>query len=322
MPASVAPIAPASRPRGDSALGWIKQIWGDFTRQHGDLAAAAVALFGLLSLVPILLLAVWLYVRFVAPTPEQAWATLAPHLRQLLAGSAKNSSSNVLLDAVHGMIQTRNEAGIAGVVGLAWAGSRVFNILSEALNETWQIDRNRSFLKQNLRSLWMLLVIGAVFVLSVALAAMTKYSIKFLTPYIGSGTANVVGPALSIGLNVLTSVALFTIVYYWAPNRKVRWQAALVGGAFGGVIWAGFQQAFRFYLAHFSHYNRAYGTMGAYVILILWAYYSAYILILGAVASAVFSERIYDDRGPDSVTEQGSKVKRLRGEEMAQSAKS
>jgi membrane protein len=297
-----APTSRLVRPaRYGSPVEWLKQIWSEFQTQHGDLAAAAVALFGLLSLVPAILLAIWLFTTVLARSAssganEQVWAILKPRLAYFLSGSSATGSPNVLLSTVHEMVLHRTSAGILGAVGLLWAGSRIFNIITEALDEAWRIPKGRSFIRQNLASLAMLLVIGAVFLLSTGCAALVGYSIKFANRLMGHGIAHIAGPAAAILLNVLTSVALFVVVYKWVPNRVVPWAAALFGGVLGGAIWAGFQQLFRLYLEHAATY-KGYGTLGAFFILVLWAYYSAYILMLGAVACSVYSERLLGGRG-------------------------
>jgi membrane protein len=185
------------------------------------------------------------------------------------------------------------------------------------MNEAWKIDRGRGFLKENLISLGMLGAIGAIFVLSVAAAAAARYLVTFFGSVIGPGPGDAVGLAISIGLNLMTSILLFVTLYKWAPNRRVSWQAALFGGVTGGMTWTLFQQLFRFYIAHFGSYNRIYGTLGAIIVLILWAYYSGYILVLGSVVTAVYSERVLGDRGPDSTTQQGGKIRSARGAELA-----
>lgn len=335
MKKSKAPPVPIIKaPERGRPLDWLKQIWGDFTKQHGDLAAAAVAVFGLLSLVPIMLLAVSIFTLYEAhksglsglSASDAAWLHLRPQLEQIVGGStgkaaAGKGEGNLLLSTVQGMLHQSGSAGIIGLVGLAWSGSRIFNIITETFDEAWNIQQGRNFIKQNLVSLGMLLAMGSIFIVSVAAAAAAKYFQHLFEGMLPESVAGMLGPAVSIVLNIVTSIGLFVVMYKWAPNRKVSWKPALFGGVIGGTLWALFQQLFRFYVSHYSSYNKAYGAMASIVILILWAYYSAYILILGCVASAVYSERVCGERGPDETTDSSGKNRRQKAQELSQQSK-
>ncbi|MDQ2731284.1 MAG: YihY/virulence factor BrkB family protein [Armatimonadota bacterium] len=328
------PVPTIKAPKPGSPMDWLKQIWGDFTKQHGDLAAAAVAVFGLLSLVPIMLLAVSVFTLYeahksglhgVSPS-DAAWNHLRPQLEQFVGGStskavAGEKEENLLLSTVQGMLHKSSSAGIIGLVGLVWSGSRIFNIITETFDEAWLITQGRNFIKQNLVSLAMLLGMGTIFIASLGAAAAAKYFQHLFEGMLPESVAGMLGPAVSIALNILTSIALFVVMYKWAPNRKVDWKPALFGGVIGGTLWAIFQQLFRFYVSHYSSYNKAYGTMAGIVILILWAYYSAYILILGCVASAVYSERVCGERGPDDSTDGSGKNRRQKAQELSEQSK-
>ena len=87
------------------------------------------------------------------------------------------------------------------------------------------------------------------------------------------------------------SILMFGLVYRIVPNCPVSWRNALLGGFFAGAAWEAAKYLFALYAAHYANYNKVYGSLGAIVSLMFWAYYSATILLLGAEIAAKEEQR-------------------------------
>jgi membrane protein len=82
-------------------------------------------------------------------------------------------------------------------------------------------------------------------------------------------------------LCVMTSLA---VLYRYAPNRRMaKWRWITPGAVVATVLWLLASIAFSAYVANFNSYNKTYGSLGAVVVLLTWLYWSAFIVLVGAV---------------------------------------
>jgi membrane protein len=80
----------------------------------------------------------------------------------------------------------------------------------------------------------------------------------------------------------LLMLAIFILLYKFVPNAKTRWRDVWPGAMLAAVFFEIARTLFIFYLEHFANYQVIYGTISSIVILMVWIYYSAFILIMGA----------------------------------------
>jgi len=78
-------------------------------------------------------------------------------------------------------------------------------------------------------------------------------------------------------------------MYRTMPRARVRWGDVWPGGLIAGLLFEAGQQLFAWYLANLAAHNLVYGSLGAIIAFVLWAYLAAQLLLLGAYATAEFS---------------------------------
>lgn len=83
-----------------------------------------------------------------------------------------------------------------------------------------------------------------------------------------------------------TIYAVVTLFYLWIPHVRQGFWNVLPGTVFTSVCWVLVSTLFSFYMNHFSKYSLIYGSIGAFIMLMLWIYMSSLILLLGAVINA------------------------------------
>lgn len=281
--------------QGRAAWEWLRRIHQEFVSEHASLTAAAVALFGLLSLFPLVLLAI-AGATYALGSPEEALRQITDVLRRGLVGPA----SDALVEVVEGVLRSRGLASFFGVLGFLWASSRVFTILIEAFNMAWDVEESRGFFYRNLLAIglvFLTLAFGLInFVGPLALGFLVRYSDR-LTGQLGI-PADIAGtwPILvDLGAYVAT-VAFFFLLYKILPNRRVPTYSALYGAILAATLWEIAKYLFQFYLINFGAYNQIYGTLAGVIVLILWLHYSAIILLLGTVTASVHAARVCGER--------------------------
>jgi membrane protein len=91
-------------------------------------------------------------------------------------------------------------------------------------------------------------------------------------------------------------VGLLTLVYRYGPDRdKPQWRWVTWGSVIATVLWVIASLGFSVYVANFGNYNETYGALGAVVVLLLWLFLSAFVVILGAEINAEMEHQTAHD---------------------------
>jgi membrane protein len=74
----------------------------------------------------------------------------------------------------------------------------------------------------------------------------------------------------------------FAFIYRYGPSRHHRGTPIFPGAILAAIFWAGFSGLLRVYVSNFANYNWTYGTIGTFIILLLWLNFSSLVMLLGA----------------------------------------
>jgi membrane protein len=161
----------------------------------------------------------------------------------------------------------------------------------EAMNVMYEIEEARPFWKQLLISIFLSLGVAALLLFALVLVV--------FGPEIGGAVADVVGLGyvFEVVWNVVQwpvllflVVLAFALVYYYAPDVEQRFRWISPGSIVAVVAWVLFSLAFSLYV-EFGSFD-AYGSIAGIIILMLYIYYSAFIMLVGAELNQVVEEHI------------------------------
>lgn len=270
--------------RKDAWKAFITEVYLRFREDHVALAAGAIAFFTILSLFPLILLAI----SFSAAEFYRQLSTLSNTLEKPLIILLQQQ----ILSAV-------NYRGISTAVALffgLWSGSQIFLILESAMNLAWRVRHKRPFWLRRGLSLIMLLIVGSLLVGAVILVNTVRFIVHLRVPLWGHRVTEVpllTNTLLTVIIPVLLISILFAIVYRVLPSKRITLRAVLPGAFFAGALWLVSLHAFSWYTTYaFERYHLLYGSFVGLVFLLLWFYYSALIMLLGAEISAVYHRRL------------------------------
>lgn len=170
---------------------------------------------------------------------------------------------------------------VLSVLLALWSGSRGVNALVYAMSRVRQEPERRGFVKSVLMSIG-LTIGGAVFV---TIALLTIAGLPALVPF-PSGSDWVV-LAVRWPVLLVLSVAVLSALFRWGPDRHPRrLRYVWPGAVLASVLWMLAGVVFSIYVENFSNYQATFGSIAAAVVLLLWIYNSAQILVLGAAFNA------------------------------------
>ena len=252
----------------------VAQEMGDDDATH---MAASVSYYAILSLFP-LVLGLSAIVGVVANSPERQEEVIE-FIIEYLPGSEA-----FVRESVEGVVKLRAAFGIGSVLSLLWTGSAVFGSITRAVNRAWDVHKDLPFYKNKPRQLGMALGISLLFLISLSITTAFQWATSI---DIGGGSlSSVLGGGVISGLlkipALLVSFAIFATVYKVLPNTKTYWRYIWVGAVVAAGLFEGGKNLFLWYLENFAQYDQLYGNIASVIVLMVWTYFSALILILGA----------------------------------------
>ena len=277
----LSPGRDATTPTAVPVRGWwqvLKRTYAESTNDNLGLIAAGVAFYGFLAMVPLLGAMVLTYGLAVDP------ADVSKHM-QALTGVVPGEAAKLINEQLKNVVATttgKKGLGLALALLLAVYGAmKGAGAVVTALNIAYEEEDNRGFLKTTLVNA-AVTVTAILLAVALMLAASITALLQDLVHSLGSGA--------QVGIKVLSwavvaALASFAIaaLYRYAPARsKPQWKWITPGSILATLGLLVGTLGFGFYAANFGNYNATYGSLGAVVVLLLWLYLSAYVLLLGA----------------------------------------
>jgi len=250
----------------------LRAAFAGFFAHQGFFLSAGLSFYFLICLVPLLFLVVSL-AGFVLSS-ESATRQVLSQLGQIVPVYQRE-----ITRSLHRIVQTRGVSGLVGTLILILFSTQLFAALRLVLNRILGV-RGRSFLGGMLFDIGMILVIGVLFLATVAATTVFAWFKTFVFTPVGVPVYWM--EWMAVGLGVVFSTAMYFVIYRFFPNRRVFWGAALAGALLTSLLWEVAKQLLRLYIAEFGLYDQIYGPLGILVAFIMFVYYSAVAFVLGA----------------------------------------
>jgi membrane protein len=175
-------------------------------------------------------------------------------------------------------------SGLLGSLGLVFLIYTVISMVQkveESFNFVWRVEQPRSFGRRFSEYLSVMIVGPAVIVAALGLIAAFGSStvMRWIGSYEPFGSILLVLGKLAPYLLV---TAVFTFMYGFMPNTRVRFRAAAIGGIFAGVLWAASGVIFTSFVAGSSNTMVIYAGFAIVIVALIWIHWSWLILLLGA----------------------------------------
>ncbi len=254
------------------------EAWQGFSSSRGFDAAAIISYYTLFSVFPLILglvalSGVFLEQGIVRDRIIEAVSQYAP------------GSTDLIRRNIEDVVTSRGSAGAVSVAGLLWAATAIFSAIRRGMNQAFEVEQERPLLRQKALELSMVLGVGVLFLGSVVVTA----AVGLLRSVLPSSLSMLERPGTVVAallLPLILSTLSFLALYRLMPNTRVSLGEVWPGALLAAVLFEVAKLAFAWYLANFATYSQVYGALGAVVAFLVWSYYSASILLLGAYVAA------------------------------------
>jgi membrane protein len=182
---------------------------------------------------------------------------------------------------------------IISILLALWGVSGAFRSVMEAMNVMYEVEEDRPF--------WKKYGISIFISLAVIVLMLTAFGIVIFGSSVGGGLAQAIGlgPVFQtvwsiVQWPIVACVVLFTfaIIYYFAPAAKQKFRWISPGAMLAFIFWLLFSLAFSYYASNFGSYGATYGSLAGVILLMLYIYYSALIMLIGAEMNQVIEWHI------------------------------
>jgi membrane protein len=174
-----------------------------------------------------------------------------------------------------------------GMLGLIWTASAAFDSMIEALNIAYDVKDDRPFWKMRLLAIALAAIIGSLLLTSLGVMLVGPRFGEWLASRLALSTVfAAVWPFLRWILAICFTILAVEVLYYMAPNVKQRFAATLPGAVLAVIVWNGLSFLLGYYFRHWANFNRTYGTLGGFIALMTWLYWTSFVLLVGAELNA------------------------------------
>ncbi len=217
------------------------------------------------------------------------WDSLLDQARAVLPEQEAAGVVEQTVEQIRSQAQGSNLLSL-GIILTLWSASSAVRTTMHALNVAYDIDEERPAWKRYPLSIFYTILLAVLIIVAVGLMLIGPQIAQWLAQQIGLGSVFVTlweWGRIPAALLVLTAVV--ALVYYLCPNTDQPFRFITLGAVLAVIVWVVASLGFSFYVNNFASYSATYGSLGAVIVLLVYLYISASVLLFGAEVN----EQIY-----------------------------
>jgi membrane protein len=270
----------------------LQETAGRWSEHKDARLGAALAYYSIFSLGPLIVIAI--AIAGLAFGAEAVQAQVFGALHGLLGDSGTQAIEAMLRGANRpreGILPT-----VIGVGTLVFAAVGVVVQLKDALNTVWDVKTPPGsgiwrFARTYIWSLAGVLSLGFLLLVSMLLTAALSAAGKYVAPYLPEATLQIAGFLASF---VVISL-LFAMMFKWLPDTPIQWRDVWLGAILTAALFEGGKFLIGLYIGK-QGLESTYGAAASIVVVLIWVYYSAQLVLLGAEFTNVYAQRYGSQR--------------------------
>ncbi len=294
----------------------LKQTFKEFSTDGCARMAAALSYYTVVSLPPLLVLV--LLTLGPVLEPQDVQQRIERRVEQLMGPQAARQTQAMIENAGADAARTGTLGAVLGIGALLFGATGAFAQLQDALNAAWEVrpDPKRNtllnFALKRLLSLAMILGIAALLLASTVAGAVIEALGNRLGGVLPGGVSSALWQLFNTAASLGVITVLFAALFKVLPDAKVAWRDVWTGAAVTALLFVLGKLFLGIYLGR-SNPGSAYGAAGSLAVMLVWIYYSAMILLLGAEFTQVWARsygkriepsegaiRVFKDRDPEA----------------------
>ena len=274
----------------------LKNIWNilaatfmGFINDNGLKLSASLAYYTIFSIAPLLILIISLI--SLVFNQEVAAHKLYPEMAHYVGAEAAQQIQDAL---THLQLSGKSAtAATIGVITLLLGASSIFIEIQESLNMIWRV-------KAKPKKGWLKLIqnrfLSFSFIISLGFLLLASLIVNLVINALGSwieqfmhSITTLIIKGVNLGITFIIISVLFGIIFKFLPDVKIRWKEVRSGAFFTAVLFMLGQYGINLYIQYAAK-TSAHGAAGSILVILVWIYYTAAILYIGAEFTQVYAE--------------------------------
>jgi len=267
------------------AFGLAKEVWAEVGKDDVFTWGSALAYAWIFAIFPFVVFLLTLAPYLPGGVKDQAMQEIS---EAAYNGLGEQGGSQVVKSVRE--VMTNQQGGLLsfGLILALWGASGGMTMTMSALDRAYVVTCARPFIKQRLVAIGLtigtaVLILSVLVLLPIGTAIIEHLFKSGSLGTLGVWMVNIVRYGVAAGLMFVT----VSIIYYFGPCIKQKWQAISPGAIFTVVAAAIMGFGFAYYVGHFGNFNKTYGALGGAIILLLFFYLTAVVLLIGAELNSV-----------------------------------
>ena len=277
---------------------YLKQFWkvlvatfNNFSDDNGLKLSASLAYYTVFSIAPLLILIIALAGLFLGQ--DAATQKLYPQIQHYVGSDAAKQIQGMLKN-----LQLSGKTGTAvviGVITLLLGASSIFIEIQDSLNRIWRVKAKPKrgwvkLLQNRFLSFSLIISLGFLLLVSLAVNLLIAALQNQITHFLPSVTGRII-QVINLGITLTVISVLFGIIFKFLPDVKIKWKDVRSGAIFTAILFILGQYVISLYITYTAK-SSAYGAAGSLIVILVWIYYTAAILYIGAEFTQVYAEAI------------------------------
>jgi len=189
-----------------------------------------------------------------------------------------------------------------GLAAAIWSASVGFSAIQDGMNTVYRVRETRPYWKARGSAILVTMLLSVIVTLNLAVLLGGDFTARYALKHIWHRWLGITAAGVLHGISWIVASAtlmlIFAVIYYFAPDLRVkRWHWISPGAAIGILGWLGASIGLRVYLHYFDSFSLTYGSLGAVIILLTWFYITGLMLLIGAeinseIAAAVAEKKL------------------------------
>jgi membrane protein len=263
----------------------VREAASNWSRHKDSRQGAALAYYSVFSIGPVIVIAI--AVAGLVFGREAINGEIASSIKGMLGDTGARAVQAMLADAGRprqGMVAT-----VLGIGALLFAAIGVVVQLKDALNTVWEVEEPAAdgvwpFIRSYVVSAAAVLALGFLLLVSMVVTTAVAAFSHHISPYVQTWVLHLISMLVSFAV---ISV-LFAMMFKWLPDAEVDWADVWLGAVITAALFEIGKSAIGFYIAK-QGLESTYGAAASVVVVLIWVYYSAQIVLMGAEVTHSFA---------------------------------
>jgi len=261
-------------------VGVLIRAYLEGRRDHAKDMSASIAFFSFFSIFPLLLGVIAGGSLFVEASELQS------RLETLLS-DAFPAGTDFVTNNVDALFRLRGAAGLVSIAGLLWSASKMSGAVNRGINQALGLKRTYAFYWSPVRNLGMTITVSILLFCPLVFSTAVELFPRLDFGFLGNWMENVLTFADGHVSSFVVVFSVLTLLYKFVPYRRPLWREVLPGAVVAGLLFELGKSGFVIYINNVGRFDAFYGPVSSIIVLLLWLYFSARVLLYGAELIAV-----------------------------------